>query len=119
LGDYYRLTLKIRFTIPDKHASFRTTYCDTIHIIKHGTTMSDKYYSKITRKGQVTIPVNIRNSLHISVGSRVEFIEQDNCILIVPINGSVTDLQSSLPKPSKALSCEEMDIIIRGMNDCN
>lgn len=76
--------------------------------------MANNYYSKVTSKGQITIPTNIRNNLNIVVGSKIELIQKDSCIIIVPINNSVSKLKNSLPKPDHPLSCEEMNDIIRG-----
>lgn len=76
--------------------------------------MPNNYYSKVTSKGQITIPTNIRNNLNISIGSKIELIQMDSCVIIIPINNSVSKLKNSLPKPAHALSCEEMDDIIRG-----
>lgn len=75
--------------------------------------MQNKHFSKVTGKGQITIPSNIRNNLNIPIGSKIELIEQDNCIIIVPINSSLSKLKSSLPKPNSALSIDEMNNIIR------
>jgi AbrB family looped-hinge helix DNA binding protein len=36
----------------------------------------------VTRKGQVTIPVEIRRKFGIEVGSKVEIVEQDGMIVI-------------------------------------
>lgn len=74
--------------------------------------MLDKYHSKVTTKGQITIPTTIRQNLNISSGSRVELIQQDNCVIVVPINNLLSKLKKSLPKPTKTLSCEEMNNII-------
>ena len=75
-------------------------------------TLLNKYYSKVTSKGQITIPNIVRNNLNIPTGSRVELIQQDNCVIVVPINSSLSKLKKSLVKPTKALSCEEMNNII-------
>lgn len=77
--------------------------------------MKNSNYSKVTSKGQITIPTNIRNKLNIPIGSKIELIQQEGCILIVPINNTLSKLKSSLPKPQKALSCEEMNDIIRNV----
>ncbi len=71
-------------------------------------------YSTITSKGQVTIPIAVRNMLHLEAGSQLEFIVQGNSLLVIPINKSVEDLEGILPKPDKSFSCEEIDNIIRG-----
>lgn len=39
----------------------------------------------VTRKGQVTIPIEIRRSLGISEGDRIEFLEANDGIRIVPV----------------------------------
>jgi len=75
--------------------------------------MSESLYSKLTEKGQVTIPVEIRNVMQLDVGSKLEFINKGDFIVMIPMNKSLKDLKGILPKPDKALSCEEMDEIIR------
>lgn len=75
------------------------------------------HYSKITSKGQVTVPTYVRNKMNLSTGTKLEFILDDNCIMLVPINSSVKKLQGILPKPEKALSCDKIDQIIRGAYD--
>jgi AbrB family looped-hinge helix DNA binding protein len=75
--------------------------------------MLNKHFSKVTSKGQITIPTNIRNNLNIPTGSKIELIEQEGCIIVVPINNSLSKLKNVLPKPDKSLSCDEMDNIIR------
>ena len=75
--------------------------------------MLNKHYSKVTSKGQITIPTNIRNNLNIPVGSKIELIEREGCIIVVPINSTLSKLKNSLPKPAQSLSSEEMDDIIR------
>ena len=77
--------------------------------------MLDKYSSKVTSKGQITIPINIRNNLNILTGSKVEMIKKDNCIIVVPINNTLSKLKNSLPKPNKVLSVEEMNNIIKSL----
>ena len=77
--------------------------------------MLKKHYSKVTSKGQVTIPTNIRNNLNILTGSKIEFIQQEDRIIIMPINNSLSKLKHALPKPEKSLTCEEMDDIIRSV----
>jgi hypothetical protein len=37
--------------------------------------------------------------------------------MLVPINNSVKKLQGILPKPKKALSCDKIDQVIRGVYD--
>jgi len=77
----------------------------------------DNCYSTVTSKGQVTIPVHVRNKLHLSSGSKIEFILQDDCMIILPINNNLTKLKGILPQPKRAFSCEEMDETIRSSYD--
>jgi len=39
----------------------------------------------ITEKGTVTIPAEIRRKYHLRKGSRVEFVETDEGVMIVPV----------------------------------
>lgn len=41
---------------------------------------------KVTTKGQVTIPMEIREQLDIHPGAEVEFVVEGNSVKIVPIN---------------------------------
>lgn len=70
-------------------------------------------HSTITSKGQITIPSSIRNKLHLSAGSKVEYILQDDHIILLPINGSATRLKGMLKKPSRAITIEEMNAAVR------
>lgn len=64
----------------------------------------------LTSKGQVTIPKAVRDALHLRTGDRLDFIlEADDSVRVLPITGSVKRLKGMLPKPSRALTLEEMD----------
>ena len=52
--------------------------------------------SKITSKGQMTIPVEIRERLGLQTGDRVAFIEMEQGFLIVPRNRPASTLFGSL-----------------------
>ncbi|WP_375332224.1 AbrB/MazE/SpoVT family DNA-binding domain-containing protein [Candidatus Tisiphia endosymbiont of Temnostethus pusillus] len=76
-------------------------------------------YSTVTSKGQVTIPSYIRNKLHLSSGSKLEFIIQDGSFIVVPINKPVKNLKGILPKPKTPLSIEDMNESIKSGYDRN
>ena len=76
-------------------------------------------FSKITSKGQITIPHSIREQLHLSTGSKLEFVIKDNTVIMMPINNKLSNLHGILPKPVKALSIDEMNNIIRKKYDRN
>lgn len=75
--------------------------------------------SIITKKGQITIPSYIRNKLHLSFGSKLEFVMQDDSFIVVPINKSVNNLQGILPKTKISLSIEDINEVIKGRHDRN
>ncbi|MDR0774295.1 MULTISPECIES: AbrB/MazE/SpoVT family DNA-binding domain-containing protein [unclassified Candidatus Tisiphia] len=75
--------------------------------------------STVTSKGQVTIPSYIRNKLHLSSGSKLEFIMQDDSFIVVPINKPVKNLKGILPKPKTPLSIEDMNEAIKSGYDRN
>ena len=76
--------------------------------------MTKAQYSTVTSKGQITIPHVIRDQMNLSSGSKLEFLNKGDYIVILPLNKSVKNLKGILPTPEVSLSCEEMNEIIRG-----
>jgi len=69
--------------------------------------------STVTSKGQITIPVHIRNLLNIHTGDVLEFfVEDDGKIKLYAQSKDVQDLKTLLPKPKKKLTVEQMNDII-------
>jgi len=67
----------------------------------------------ISSKGQITIPANVRQSLHVDSGDRVEFVEMEaGQYLFVAVNRSVTELKGMFGKPKKVVSIEDMNGVI-------
>jgi antitoxin PrlF len=68
----------------------------------------------ITSKGQITIPVEVRNDLGVGTGDRLEFVKQENGqYSIVPANRSIRELKGMLRvKRRKPVSIEEMNRMI-------
>ncbi len=69
--------------------------------------------SIMTSRGQITIPAEIREKLCLSSGNKLEFLLKDDQIVMLPINKSIRGLKGILPKPDIALTCEEMNKIIK------
>ncbi|MBF0230422.1 MAG: AbrB/MazE/SpoVT family DNA-binding domain-containing protein [Desulfamplus sp.] len=73
----------------------------------------------ITNKGQVTIPKNIRESLKLNTGDKIEIIITDKMEAVIrpvfkPTFRTVDDVFGKLHKPDrKAVSTEEIDDAIR------
>ncbi len=68
----------------------------------------------MTSKGQITVPKKVREQLNLVPGDRLEFlVEEDGTLRLVPISGSVTALKGMVPKPSRPVTLDEMDEVIR------
>jgi antitoxin PrlF len=67
--------------------------------------------AKLTTKGQVTIPKEVRESLQLQTGDKIEIIVTANREAIIrPISKKVDDIFGKLYKPGrKAISIEAMD----------
>ncbi len=69
----------------------------------------------ITSKGQVTIPKNIRESLHLHTGDKLEFlITSEGDAIIRPITKTVDNIYGKLYRQNrKSISIEQMDLSIK------
>ena len=70
----------------------------------------------MTSKGQVTIPKDIRDSLHLNTGDKIEFIlTQSKEVILRPITKKVDDVFGLLASYKKVepVSVEEMDEIVK------
>ncbi|TJW16059.1 MAG: AbrB/MazE/SpoVT family DNA-binding domain-containing protein [Mesorhizobium sp.] len=50
---------------------------------------------RVTIKGQVTIPKEIRDHLGIGPGSEVEFVATDEGARVIPVNENITEAEAS------------------------
>lgn len=65
--------------------------------------------SKVTSKGQVTLPVEARKKLNIRPGTRLHFVvREDDHMEVIPLGNSLKSLKGMLPKPAKSLSLSQM-----------
>ena len=68
----------------------------------------------LTSKGQVTIPLDVRQRLKLAAGARVEFVEDaEGEFLLRPAVADVRSLKGLLRKPAKHVSIEDMKKAIR------
>ena len=69
------------------------------------------YYAKVTSKGQITIPKEVRDSLGFTEGTTVIVIEKDGEAVLRPKTGRAIDLAGFLGKPpsGKSLTIAEID----------
>ncbi len=67
----------------------------------------------LTSKGQVTIPAQVRTSMGLDTGDRIEFVElSDGTFAIMAASHSVRDLKGLIRKPAKAISIDDMNLAI-------
>jgi antitoxin PrlF len=68
----------------------------------------------ITSKGQITIPVQVRNALGVDSGDRLEFVEfEKGKFAIIPATRSIRELEGRYyDKRRKTVSIEEMNAAI-------
>ena len=68
-------------------------------------------HSKITSKGQVTVPKEIREHLHVKPGDRIRFIRQaDGTVVLRPAGRPLADLAGALHDPTRTpMSVEDMN----------
>lgn len=66
--------------------------------------------STVTSKGQITIPIDVRRSLKLEPGTRVEFVElPDGGYELIPATRSIKDLRGILKRPGRPVSIDEMN----------
>ncbi|SHE58666.1 looped-hinge helix DNA binding domain-containing protein, AbrB family [Modicisalibacter ilicicola DSM 19980] len=69
--------------------------------------------STLTSKGQVTIPAQVRASLGVGAGDRIEFVEvEEGKFAILAVNRSIQELKGMIRKPKRPVSIEEMNAAI-------
>ena len=68
----------------------------------------------LTSKGQITIPLDVRQRLKLEAGARVEFVESaEGEFLMRPAVADVRSLKGLLRKPAKPETIKEMKKAIR------
>lgn len=76
--------------------------------------------ARLTAKGQVTIPKQIREYLHLDTGSKIDFvIDENGDVKVIPLNVAVEDLSGILHREGmKPASIEKMEqAIIEGASN--
>lgn len=67
----------------------------------------------VTSKGQITIPAEVRQALHVDAGDRVEFVQiEPGRFLFIVANRSVTELKGMFGKVHKRVSIDDMNLAI-------
>ena len=67
----------------------------------------------VSSKGQITIPLAVRERLGVTTGDRVEFVElDDGGFALIPAVLEVTSLKGMVRKPRKPVSIEDMRRVV-------
>lgn len=68
----------------------------------------------MTSKGQITIPKNIRDSLGLETGDKVNFlIDNEGVVSLIPVIKDVTILKGLVNKPQHSITVEEMKAVVK------
>ena len=65
--------------------------------------------SKLTSKGQMTLPASIRKYFELHRGDKLQCLIEGDHIVLIPAKGSVRDLKGMIAKPKLAVSIEDMN----------
>ena len=64
----------------------------------------------LTSKGQITLPISVRNALGLSVGAQVDFLPVDGSFILVPVRSDVASLKGRFAgRVKKPVSVEAMN----------
>jgi len=67
----------------------------------------------LSSKGQITIPVAVRNQLRLKTGDALDFIfTKDESVELVPTRTPVQALKGMIQRPKKPVSLAQMDAAI-------
>lgn len=69
--------------------------------------------SKVTTKGQATIPKEIRELLGLKPGDRVMFLKRGDEIVLYPVKGTLLDLKGSIKPRSRPEDLEEVRRLVK------
>ncbi len=69
--------------------------------------------STLTKKGQITIPKEIREELGLKEHDRVNFVKKGKEIIIKPIRGNILDLKGSVIPKNKPEDFEKVRMVTR------
>lgn len=70
--------------------------------------------ARMTSKGQITVPKDVRLKLNLRPGDRVLFIvEDDGAVRMRALNKDISSLIGILPRPKRAATLEEIEEAIQ------
>ena len=70
----------------------------------------------LTSKGQITIPSDVRRTMNVDTGDRIEFVEvRPGCFEIVVATQPVQALKGMFGKPTRRVSIDDMNQAIAAL----
>ena len=70
--------------------------------------------AKITSKGQITLPINIRKILNLKEGDKVAFVEKDgNFVIINPVSLAIDEARNAFKGEAKKLKLKDEEDVVR------
>lgn len=74
--------------------------------------------AKITSKGQITLPINIRKALKLRGGDKVAFIEKNGqYILVNPVMLAIREVQDNFYGEAERLDLEDINDVVDLVKD--
>jgi AbrB family looped-hinge helix DNA binding protein len=71
---------------------------------------SRSHTTKVTTKGQITVPKPIRDHLNLTKGDRIEFlIGVNGRVTVMPATADVRQLKGMIAKPTKTVTVADMN----------
>jgi antitoxin PrlF len=71
--------------------------------------------ARVTSKGQITIPVDIRNELGLTAGDKVIFLVEGNSVRFLPLTKDISSLKGIITKSKNAVSIKDMKATIKSI----
>ncbi|MDO9084968.1 MAG: AbrB/MazE/SpoVT family DNA-binding domain-containing protein [Anaerolineaceae bacterium] len=69
--------------------------------------------AKITSKGQITLPINIRKALHLKDGDKIAFIEKNGqYVLVNPVLLAIREVQDGFYGEAENLGLKDLDDVV-------
>lgn len=63
----------------------------------------------LTSKGQITIPVEIRNKLGLQAGDRLDFQLKEGKLEVTKVTGSLDSFITAIPKAKRSFTTEQIN----------
>ena len=64
--------------------------------------------SVLTKKGQTTIPKDIRNFLNLAPNDKILYLMEGNKVVIKPLKGNILDLKGSVKAKDKPIDLKKL-----------